>query len=63
MLKQKYPNIEFTDKMALKAKLDILMLDFLPSKMGIDVIMKISGEAFQIIATYWNDWLEGRIEK
>jgi len=63
MLKQKYPNIEFTDKMALKAKLDILMLDFLPSKMGIDVIMKISGEAFQIIATHWNDWLEGRIEK
>lgn len=62
-MKTKFENLEMTDKIALKAKIDIVLLDMLHSEMGMDKIMEISKEAFDIIATRWNDWLQGRISK
>jgi len=57
-LRETYLEVPFADKIALKARLELLMLDILPEGMRVDEMVEVAREAFDAVMKKWIEWIE-----
>ena len=57
-LREMYKEVSFSDKVALKARLDLLMLEVLPEGMHVDEMVAASRAAFDAVMLKWIAWIE-----
>jgi hypothetical protein len=57
-LREKYIEVDLSDKIALKARLDLLMLEILPEQMNVDEMMVVARAAFDAAMKKWIEWIE-----
>lgn len=57
-LRSHHPEIAFTDKVMLKAKLDLIALECLPHEMTVDEMMHVSRAAYAVVVEKWAEWIE-----
>ena len=57
-LRELHPEIGMDDKVGVKARLDLMVLECLPEQMNVDEMMVISRAAFDAIMLKWKEWLQ-----
>jgi hypothetical protein len=57
-LREMYTEVEFSDKVALKARLELLMLEILPEEMHVNEMMVAAKAAFDAVMKRWIGWIE-----
>lgn len=57
-LREMYKEVDFGDKVALKARLELIMLEILPEGMHVDEMVAIARAAFDAVMKKWVEWIE-----
>jgi hypothetical protein len=57
-LRETYLGASFADKVALKARLELLMLEILPEGMHVNEMVEVARAAFDAVMEKWIAWIE-----
>jgi hypothetical protein len=57
-LREAHKEIAMDDKVAVKARLDLLMLECMPDGMTVEEMMHISRAAFEVVMIEWKAWIQ-----
>jgi hypothetical protein len=61
--KERPTEIGMAEKIGLRARMDLLMLEMLPDAMDLHEMMKVSQLAYDAVIKLWKEWLEkGHLE-
>lgn len=53
-----HPEIRNADKVGLKARLDLIMLEMLPDEMSVEEMMVVSRAAYDAVVEKWQQWVK-----
>lgn len=52
----RHPEVDLHTKVAMKARLDLIMLEMLPDEMSVEEMMIVSRAAFDATMDKWQEW-------